>query len=250
MQKEHKLKSRLWMTLQNNRRNTEMKTIFRKNKNNANPYARIDKAFLNDERLSFRAKGIMSYLLSKPDDWELNTRELQKASKEGRDAVRAAVKELIEFGYVRYKKIHVQGKFQHMYTVHEEPNEGNAEIKEPKTEKPEPEKPEPENPDTEKTDTESQCDNKQMNLSNKCSSNKYNNKIYKRQTFNKQYKKYGKGNGWNKTQKEDVLPKVFQMEVEYGPEEWEEDPEAVAIIRDRLERMNARFDESRKSGSN
>lgn len=70
----------------------------RKDKNN--PYVMLNKTFLNDKQLSFKAKGLLSYLLSKPDDWIVYEGELAKASKEGRSSVRAAIRELIEAGYM------------------------------------------------------------------------------------------------------------------------------------------------------
>lgn len=56
--------------------------------------------FVNDNRLSARAKGVMIWLLSKPDDWVIHRSTMYKAFKEGRNAVWNAFKELIEIGYV------------------------------------------------------------------------------------------------------------------------------------------------------
>ncbi len=51
------------------RRGTSVsKTIVRVNKR-SNPYVVIDKTALNDDRLSWKAKGVLCYLLSLPDDW-------------------------------------------------------------------------------------------------------------------------------------------------------------------------------------
>lgn len=66
----------------------------------------INKNFLNDNRLSFKAKGIMTYLLSKPDDWKVMVHELIEASSDGKTAVRSALKELEQCGY--YKKYPVR----------------------------------------------------------------------------------------------------------------------------------------------
>jgi hypothetical protein len=63
------------------------------------PFARIPKTVLNDKRLSWRAKGILSYLLGKPKDWIVQTNDVINHSTEGRDAVRAAFKELQQCGY-------------------------------------------------------------------------------------------------------------------------------------------------------
>ena len=56
--------------------------------------------FINDARLSARAKGVMIWLLSKPDDWVISREAMYKAFKEGRTAVWTAFKELIDLKYV------------------------------------------------------------------------------------------------------------------------------------------------------
>ncbi|MFF0742127.1 hypothetical protein ACFYVL_17190 [Streptomyces sp. NPDC004111] len=56
---------------------------------------------LEDARLSFRARGILAFLVAKPDTWAVRTDSIAKAGKEGRDAVRKAVQELKRFGYYR-----------------------------------------------------------------------------------------------------------------------------------------------------
>ncbi|MFH8405337.1 hypothetical protein ACH4FX_11275 [Streptomyces sp. NPDC018019] len=56
---------------------------------------------LNDERLSFRARGILAWLISKPDNWQVRITAIAAAGKEGREAVAEAVRELKRFGYYR-----------------------------------------------------------------------------------------------------------------------------------------------------
>jgi hypothetical protein len=65
------------------------------------PYVTLHTNALNDARLSFRAKGLHTYLMSKPDDWKVYIEQLEKASpREGRDAIRSALKELADAGYI------------------------------------------------------------------------------------------------------------------------------------------------------
>ncbi|MEN8649149.1 hypothetical protein ABCR94_00480 [Streptomyces sp. 21So2-11] len=64
-------------------------------------YTVLPTATLEDSRLSFRARGILGYLIAKPDSWKVRTESIAKAGKEGRDAVREAVKELKVLGYYR-----------------------------------------------------------------------------------------------------------------------------------------------------
>jgi hypothetical protein len=63
-------------------------------------YTTIPNSTLCDHRLSFRARGVLAFLLAKPDDWETRTTDLPAHGKEGRDAVRTALKELRDLGYM------------------------------------------------------------------------------------------------------------------------------------------------------
>lgn len=103
-----------------------------------NSYAQIDKRCLNDDRLSWRARGILAYLLSKPDDWEVVVKDLVQGGKEGREAVQAALIELKNFGYAsieicRAENGQLSGK---RWTIHEEPINGFS-VHRPATDRPE-----------------------------------------------------------------------------------------------------------------
>jgi hypothetical protein len=66
-------------------------------------YTTIPNSTLCDHRLSYRARGVLAFLLAKPDDWETRTTDLpggREEPREGRDAVRTALKELRELGYM------------------------------------------------------------------------------------------------------------------------------------------------------
>ncbi|HWR07776.1 hypothetical protein [Sporomusa sp.] len=73
-----------------------------------NPYAQIDKACLNDTCLSWKAKGLLSYLLSKPDNWQPMPNELAKASTDGIDSVKKGLNELEEASYLVRRKVRDQ----------------------------------------------------------------------------------------------------------------------------------------------
>ncbi|WP_125705507.1 helix-turn-helix domain-containing protein [Lacticaseibacillus daqingensis] len=60
----------------------------------------IPNAALEDDGLSFKARGLLSYMLSKSDDWVFYERELIEHTTEGRAAVRSALKELEACGYL------------------------------------------------------------------------------------------------------------------------------------------------------
>ncbi len=50
--------------------------------------------------LSLKAKGLLSLMLSLPEDWNNNMRGLVSLSRDGIDSVRSAIKELEHYGYV------------------------------------------------------------------------------------------------------------------------------------------------------
>jgi hypothetical protein len=76
----------------------------------------ISNAVIRDECLSYRARGILIYLLSQPPDWETSSTRLAIAAGEGRDAVRTALRELINVGYVTLRK--EQTKAGHWVTTY------------------------------------------------------------------------------------------------------------------------------------
>ena len=60
---------------------------------------------LRDKNLSLKAKGLLSYMLSLPDSWDYSIKGLETTLKEGREAIRAALKELEKFGYLNRKRL-------------------------------------------------------------------------------------------------------------------------------------------------
>ena len=76
---------------------------------------------LRDERLSLKAKGLMSIMLSLPDEWNYSIHGLSKICQEGVYSVRNAIKELESCGYVERHKINVNGKFDVEYLIYEVP---------------------------------------------------------------------------------------------------------------------------------
>jgi len=63
-------------------------------------FAQIPNSVFNDKRLSYRALGLLAYLLSKPPNWNPVMAELRKERKERKGAVRTAVAELEKLGYL------------------------------------------------------------------------------------------------------------------------------------------------------
>ena len=66
----------------------------------------LPNATLNDSRLTWQARGLLAYLLSKPDHWRVIVKSLVKESPAGRDAVYTILKELETHGYITYEQTH------------------------------------------------------------------------------------------------------------------------------------------------
>lgn len=67
---------------------------------------------LQDKKISLNAKGLLSYMLSLPDDWDYSLRGLCAICLEGEKAIRNTLKELEDKGYLYREKINgVQGLF-------------------------------------------------------------------------------------------------------------------------------------------
>ncbi|AGG04914.1 MULTISPECIES: DnaD domain protein [Bacillus cereus group] len=73
--------------------------IFRVKKDNN--YSVINNTGLKDKRLSWKAKGILAYILTLPDDWVFYREELSKHAKDGINSLRAGMQELKEYGYIK-----------------------------------------------------------------------------------------------------------------------------------------------------
>ena len=129
-------------------------STFRTIKSDQNPYVILDKRFLSDSRISWRSKGILSYLLSKPDDWQTREADLIKQSTEGRDAVRAALRELEACGYMQKEQRRSgRGAFAtNEYIIIEAPLTENPSTVKPSTVSPSPENPTHTNNDSTKNE--------------------------------------------------------------------------------------------------
>jgi len=56
---------------------------------------------LNSKEISLKAKGLFAYIQSKPKDWKFSVDMIATQMKEGREAIRSALKELEEAGYLK-----------------------------------------------------------------------------------------------------------------------------------------------------
>lgn len=98
--------------------------VFRVYKESGN-FVTVHKSFIHDDNLSWKAKGILLYLLSRPDDWRIYETELNKHSSDGRDSLRTGIKELEQAGYIhRTRRRNEKGQLrEYEYQVFEQPNQ-------------------------------------------------------------------------------------------------------------------------------
>ena len=111
-------------------------------------FTSIHNKLINDSRISLKAKGIMLYMLSKPENWKYNPKEIAKNSKDGLDSVYSGIKELIEAGYISRTR-HSDGTVD--YFVFEDVEENDI-VDFSKKENPNRENPNRENPNRENPD--------------------------------------------------------------------------------------------------
>lgn len=97
-----------------------MSTIIRVEKNRN--YTVMSNQFLRNKELSLKAKGLLAVCLSLPDDWDYSINGLVAICKESVTAVRNAMKELEERGYMKINKLqNERGHFYYEYVIYETP---------------------------------------------------------------------------------------------------------------------------------
>lgn len=116
----------------------------------------LNKDISEDVRLSWAARGMLIFLLGKPDNWTVSVAHLIKQTADSqrpssRDAVRGIIAELVAAGYMKADTARADnGKFRGMdYVVSEAPETDNpapAKPHKPETDNPSPDKPTPGNP--------------------------------------------------------------------------------------------------------
>lgn len=107
----------------------------KKNKN----YVVLNRTALNDERLSWKAKGIIAYMLSMPDDWKFYIEEIASHAKDGVDSLRSGIKELSKHGYVKRFPIRdekTQKIIEWETVIYESPQSKKPDMEFPHMEKP------------------------------------------------------------------------------------------------------------------
>lgn len=119
-------------------------------------YTVMSNYHLRDKALSLKSKGLLSMMLSLPEDWNYTTRGLAKICKEGVDAIGGALRELEAAGYiVRHQLRDRQGRISDTeYVIYEQPQPKAPDTPQPDTASPDTENPYLDTPDTDEPYTE------------------------------------------------------------------------------------------------
>jgi hypothetical protein len=104
--------------------------VIRAPRDSEHAYLAISRALTQDRRLSFEARGVLAYLLSKPSDWIVRIQDLQKEGGCGRDRIYRILKELRDAGYLhRDQERQPNGLFiWGPYRVYEQPFTDKADM--------------------------------------------------------------------------------------------------------------------------
>ncbi len=148
-------------------------------KESSENYTIMSNYHLQDNNLSLKAKGLLSVMLSLPDEWDYSSRGLSTICKETKDTINKILKELEESGYLERKAVYLNGKISDWeYIIHS----NNLCIK-----KQDIEKQDIDIQDIEKQDIESYDGNKILTnklLNNKLLNNKKKNNKKEKENFN------------------------------------------------------------------
>lgn len=89
-------------------------------------YTMMSNAHLHDKRLSLKAVGLLSIILSLPDDWHYTVKGLVGSVKDGERAVNGALSELKQCGYLQVNKLYPnseRSKIEYQYVFYEKPQD-------------------------------------------------------------------------------------------------------------------------------
>ena len=160
--------------------------IFRVNK--TSDYVVMSNRHFREKQMSLKAKGLLSEMLSLPDDWDYSIAGLAAINKESVTSIKSALAELQDFGYLIIEKFYPDksssGRIEYVYNVYEYPQ--NQVVDNQPIEKQEIEKQGVENQPLENQSVENrmQYNNNKPNINNK----NINNKVYnKAESFKNQF---------------------------------------------------------------
>ena len=87
-------------------------------------YTSMSNEHLQNKKLSLKAKGLLSYMLSLPDDWSYSLEGLVSNCKESKTSIRSTLNELKQHGYLSVEKLYpnktASKKIEYVYNIYEE----------------------------------------------------------------------------------------------------------------------------------
>ena len=101
-----------------------MATVFRVQK--TKDFTVMSNHHLKNKDLSLRSKGLLSFMLSLPEDWDYSLKGLATLNKEGIDAIRSAINELEAFGYIERSRVRNEKGQLGENPVQAEPEQGKS----------------------------------------------------------------------------------------------------------------------------
>ena len=79
------------------------------------PFTIVENDFLNNDDLYFSAKGLFSYMISKPSNWNFTIKSIKSQSRDGQSRVTTALDELKKLGFIHYEKLKNGSGIYHLY---------------------------------------------------------------------------------------------------------------------------------------
>ena len=98
-------------------------TIYRENHKEKGNFTQISNAIIEDTRVSEKARMYLIIMLARPDTWKFNMKWLESVIKGKKSALQSGLEELEKFGYLKRKKIRINGRIDYAYEIHENPTE-------------------------------------------------------------------------------------------------------------------------------
>ena len=111
--------------------------------NKTENYTVMSNTHFKEKGMSYKAKGLLSVMLSLPDNWDYSVAGLETLSKDGKASIKKALAELEHFGYLkRTQRMDEKGRFDgYDYDIYEKPLAEKPLAENPSTEKPSTENP-------------------------------------------------------------------------------------------------------------
>lgn len=154
-------------------------------------YTVMSNTHLREKGMSLKAKGLLSLMLALPEDWDYSLEGLAAICLENESAIRTALKELEEHGYLeRVRNQNDKGQFEYDYNIYEKPHIEKPHTDNPHTVEPHTEAPHTENQgqlNTNKLNTDKQ-NTKELNTEN-------NNSLFIKKIKEKKAEYINAGNG-------------------------------------------------------